>query len=178
MNTLTRQLLNPTRHNLAGITLIETVLSLLIIGGAFVASLNAISGARASQAIAAQQRLGLILAEDLMAEVLSQPYKEDTTLGIELGENTGDRSNYDDIDDYRGWTSTPPTDVDGGDILGAQGYTRSVQVDRVQFWSPTTTSVTDQGMLRIIVTVTRGGKEVAKITTYRSDIYDTSGAGY
>jgi Tfp pilus assembly protein PilV len=161
-----------------GISLIETVLSLLIISGAFVASLNAISGARASQAIAAQQRLGLVLAEDLMAEILSQPYKESTLLGLEFGENTGDRSNFDDIDDYKGWTSTPPTDVNGNVIEGTTGYTRKVQVNYVRLWSPTETTLSDQGMLRIIVTVTRGGKEVARLTSYRSDIYESSGVGF
>lgn len=154
------------------------MLSLLIVGGAFVASLNTIASARASQAVAAQQRLGLVLAEDLMAEILSHPYKEGTTLGIELGENTGDRSNYDDIDDYQGWTSTPPTDVDGNEIAGAGDYTRSVSVQRVELWDPTAASLSDQGMLRIIVTVTRGGKAVAQLTTYRSDLYDASGVGY
>jgi MSHA pilin protein MshD len=169
---------NTTPRQLAGISLIETVLSLLIVGGAFVASLNTIASARASQAIAAQQRLGLVLAEDLMAEILSHPYKEDTTLGIELGENTGDRSNYDDIDDYNGWTSAPPTDLDGIEIEGAAHYARSVSVQRVQLLNPTVNSLTDQGMLRIVVTVTYGDKEVAKLTSYRSDIYDTSGVGY
>jgi len=161
-----------------GISLIETVLSLLIIGGAFVASLNTISGARASQAIAAQQRLGLVLAEDLMAEILSQPYKESTLLGFEFGENTGDRSAFDDIDDYDNWSSTPPTDVNGDAIEGADRYTREVQVNYVKLWSPTTVSYSDEGMLRIIVTVTRGGKEVAKLTSYRSDIYESSGVDY
>ena len=33
-------------------------------------------------------------------------------------------------------------------------------------------------MMRITVTVHYGKKEVAKLTSYRSDIYDTAGVGY
>ena len=155
---------------------------MLIIGGAFVASLNAISSARASQAIAAQQRLGLVLAEDLMAEILSHRYREDPgvlgILGLELGENTGDRSNFDDIDDYNGWESSPPTDVDGNTIEGAEGYTRSVQADYVMLMNPAMLSFSDEGMLRITVTVYYGNKEVAQLTSYRSNIYESTGVGY
>lgn len=161
-----------------GISLIETVLCMLIIGGAFVASLNTIAGARASQAIAAQQRLGMVLAEDMMAEILSKTYKEGSTPGRDIGESVGNRSLFDDLDDYATWSSTPPTDTNGNAVAGTEGYTRSVQADYVRLASPTTTTSSDEGMMRITVTVHYGKKEVAKLTSYRSDIYDTAGVGY
>ena len=170
------------QRRLVGISLIETVLAMLIIGGAFVASLNTIASARASQAIAAQQRLGLVLAEDLMEEILTHRYREDPgvlgILGVELGENTGDRSNYDDIDDYNGWASSPPTDIDGNTIVGAEGYTRTVQVNYVTLMNPAMNAPSDEGMLRITVTVYYGSKEVAQLKAYRSNIYESTGTGY
>jgi len=175
---LKREASKTQQRRLAGISLIETVLSLLIVGGAFVASLNTIASARASQAIAAQQRLGLVLTEDLMEEILTHPYKESSILGLEVGENNNDRKDFDDIDDYHEWSSSPPTDIDGHDLVGAEAYTRSVTVQRVQLSSPTTTTSSDEGVLRIIVTVKYGSKEVAKLTAYRSDIYGTSGVRY
>lgn len=148
---------------------------MVILAGAFVASLNTISGARASQATVAQQRMGMVLAEDLMSEVLSKVYKEPgvSVLGLDADELLGvDRSNYDDIDDYDGWENSPPTDSSGVKIEGAEAYTRSVTVVFTQLGNPYQTSFTDQGMKKITVTVTRGGKQVAQLTSYRSDVYD------
>lgn len=157
----------------------ETVLALMIVSGAFVASLNTIAGARASQAIVSQQRLGLLLAEDMLAEVLSQPYRESGgVFGLEPGERTGDRTMFDDIDDYAGWESAPPTNADGSAIPGAEAYRRVVDVSYVRVNSPATLSSTDQGIQRIVVTVYHGKKRVAQLISYRSDVYDSSMVGY
>lgn len=169
--------MNHTRHML-GITLIESVLSLLIIGGAFVAALNTISGARASQAVVAERRMGLVLAQDMMEEILALPYKENALLGLELGENTGDRSRFDDIDDYNGWTSTPPCDASGSPIAGTEAYTREVTVRYVQLNNPALTSSTDQGVKRIIVTVKRGSKQVAELRVFRTDAWQSPQESY
>lgn len=160
-----------------GVSLIETVIALLILGGAFVAALNTIGGARASQRIVADQRLGLVLAEDLLAEVLSHPYAEPGTsvLGVDLGEVASDRSTFDDIDDYHGWSASPPQGVDDKPIEGAEGYTRSVEVVRVQLANPASSSLSDQGMKRVVVTVRHGEKQVAQLIAYRSDVYDAMG---
>lgn len=153
-----------------GITLVETVLSLLILGGAFVASLNTIASARGAQAIVSQRQLGLALAEDLMAEVLVQAnYKEGVTFGPELGEVLKGRSAFDDIDDYHGWKSAPPIDRNGEAIAGAERYTRQVEVAYVKLWNPASIVLIDQGVVRITVTVTYGNKVVATLTSYRTD---------
>lgn len=168
---------NPRNGRLAGITLLETLISLLILGGAFIAALNTIAGARASQAAVAQQRMGLVLAEDLMAEILTHPYEEDgaSLIGVDPGEIATDRSTFDDLDDYDGWSSTPATAVDGTKITGAEDYSRHVTVGYVALLSPTTASNTDEGLKLIVVTVRYGDKQVAELSTYRSDVYDLTG---
>lgn len=170
---------NPDRtsYRPSGISLLETVLSLLILSGAFVAALNTITAARASQAIVAERRIGRVLAEDLMAEILSHPYKEDALLGLELGENTGDRSNFDDIDDYRGWSSSPPEDVNGVPIPGAEGYTRTAFVQWIEKDNPTTYAFNDEGVKLILITVKRGDKVIVQLFGYRTDVYDNTEEG-
>ncbi|MEM9346545.1 MAG: hypothetical protein AAGB26_08000 [Planctomycetota bacterium] len=165
------------RHNtiipkLAGITLVETVLSLAILGGAFVAALNTIASARGAQALMTQRQLGLILAEDLMAEVLSyDAYQEGLRFGPEVSEATGNRSGFDAVDDFNGWTASPPVDADGLAIAGADGYTRTVEISYVQLDDVGVASFTDQGILRITVTVQFGQKTVSSLTAYRTDAW-------
>ncbi len=164
---------NPRRKQAAGITLVETVLSLLILGGAFVAALNTIASARGAQAIVTQRQLGLALAEGLMAEVLSMPaYQEDASIGPELDERaTSDRSLFDDVDDFDGWSSSPPVDFAGETIAGAEGYSRAVEVVYVELWNPTATTIIDEGVVRITVTVKWGDKTVAELVAYRTDLW-------
>lgn len=160
------------QRRLAGITLIETVLSLLILGGAFVAALNTIASARGAQAMVTQRQFGLTLAEDLMAEVLSHDvYKEGLLFGPDVGETFIGRSAFDAIDDFNGWVSSPPTDPSGNVIAGTQGYTRSIEVKYVLLNDTNAHSMSDQGVLQITVTVLFGSKTVATLTSYRTDAW-------
>ena len=169
---------NTRRH--AGITLVETVLSLLIISGAFVAALNSIASARAAQAVVSERQLGIILAEDLMAEILSKPnYKEGSGVGPEVDEMaTFNRSLFDDMDDYHAWASSPPVDAEGNTIAGAEAYTRSVSVNWANTTNPDLDALTDTGLVRITVTVKRGDKQVAELTAFRSDVWNAPGEDY
>ena len=158
---------NPYRN---GITMMETVLSLVILGGAFVAALNTIASARGAQAMVTQRQLGLVLAEDLMAEVLSQDaYKEGLLFGPEVDEVLGRRADFDAVDDFDGWTSSPPVDAQGVTIQGTTGYTRTIEISYVRLNNISTKSLTDQGVLRITVTVLHGSKTVATLVAYLTD---------
>jgi len=171
--------INPTRLRIAGLTLIETVLSLLILGGAFVAALNTIASARGAQALVTQRQLGLVLAEDLMAEILSQQvYTEGLLFGPDAGETLAGRSSFDAIDDFNGWQSSPPTDPSGSVIAGAERYSRAVEVHYVQLNDPGVISLTDQGLLRITVTALYGSKTVATLVAYRTDAWQAPQEGY
>jgi len=164
----------------AGITLVETVLSLLILAGAFVAAMNTITAARGSQVILAERRFGQVLAEDLMDEILSKgQYKEGLTRGPETDEVDGlSRAGFDDLDDYHDWSASPPVDEDGNAIAGADRYTREAQVRYVELWNPNQVTLTDEGMALIIVTVKHGDKQVAQLHTFRSDIWQPPGESY
>jgi type II secretory pathway pseudopilin PulG len=163
---------NPIITHRRGITLVETVLSLLILGGAFVAALNTIGSARGAQALVTQRQYGLTLAEDLMAEILSQDtYQEGLLFGPESGEALNGRIAFDAVDDFNGWESAPPTDPSGITINGASDYSRSIEIVYAQLDDISATSVTDQGLLRITVTVKYRDKEVANLVAYRTDVW-------
>jgi len=59
-----------------GFTLIESVISIAIAGGLLVVALNAAGSAKFGQYKTGQRQRGLMLAQDLMAEVLAQAYAE------------------------------------------------------------------------------------------------------
>lgn len=166
------------RSHLHGVSLVETVISLLILSGAFVATLNTVSASRATYLTTSDRLLGLTLAEDLLAELLAKDYREEdsTLIGLDLLEAEGaGRSRYDDVDDYDGWSSSPPQLSDATQMQGVDGYTRSVEVDWVSSMSPDTPSNSDQGLKRVTVTVLRGERQIAQLVAYRAESYETAG---
>jgi len=163
----------PARVTPRGFTLVEAVMSMLIVGLMLVAALNTVGASKIAQARNAEQSLGPMLAEDLMAEILSQNYQEPTDpvqFGREAGEPGGDRSTWDDVDDYDGWDSSPPEvlqNKDGTAIPDLSGWGREV---KVVFVDPglVNTSVSDIGLKRIQVTVTHMGRVVAELWGLRT----------
>ncbi len=91
-------------------------------------------------------------------------------IGPEADEGTSNRADFDDVDDYDGWTATPPQEKNGTELAEYDGWTRSVTVEYVDPLSPGNTAIsTDSGAKRITVTVTdpRGAK--TSIVSVRTD---------
>ncbi|MFN3166847.1 MAG: hypothetical protein ACE37H_07265 [Phycisphaeraceae bacterium] len=99
-------------------------------------------------------------------------------LGPDTGEGTATRADFDDIDDYRNWSSTPPVDRDGNTIPGAEGYKRTVAVVYRQLANTNVTSPTDEGVLLVKVTILRNGKKVAELRGLRTDVWVRPEEGY
>ena len=161
------------------ISLLETVIAMVILGGALVALLDTVGSARKTQAAATERQFGMILAENMIAEALYRPmYMEDNSFGPEVDEITGNRSAFDDVDDYSGWSSTPPVDRDGVVIPGAEGYTRSVVVQFRQLDRTGRNASSDEGVLVVKVTIYRGDREVAELRGLRTDVWTAPDEGY
>src|SRR6476619_6716570 len=136
MNTLAFHLPSHCRRAIArgqrrarGFSLVEAMVSAGIVGVMLVASVNLLSSAARTRVADGNRRSGIMLAQQLMSEVISQPYKDDGLLsgilfGPELGENA--RTDFDDVDDYNNYTEKPPKDNNGGIVSGFGGWTRSV----------------------------------------------------
>lgn len=114
-----------------GFTLMETVMSTFLVSIVLVGSLKMVGGSLQARNIQAQHRGGASLARDLMAEIVHARYEEPDdppVFGRESSESGGDRADWDDIDDYDGWSSSPPESKDGTELTGYTGWTREVEV--------------------------------------------------
>jgi len=151
-------------------TLVEVLLAILVMGTGLVASMRALAvilkASEASRnALVAQQ-----LAVGLLVEIALLPYEDPVspTFGPEGGEVTGTRSQFDDIDDYDGWTASPPQKKDGTAEPGASGYTRSVLVVNVDMQDLTKVVADGSSDAKsVTVTVTRPGMTPVSLTAVR-----------
>lgn len=163
--------MNRCRLSQRGFTLIEIVISMAIISVMLVAVLGTVGASQAMQFNAAQQSDALLLAEDLMAEVLRMPYEDpDQTpvFGLEGAEDTGDRSMFDDFDDYDGWSGNSPEYQDGTTIEWATAYERQVSVWWVEAADLNAVSADESGIKGVRVRVKYGDQTVATLFAGRS----------
>ena len=155
-----------------GFTLVEAVLSLVIVSVMLVAALGAVGASRLSQQRTSQYSRGQLLAESLMAEILPQDYQDpnDTPVfGTESGESNTTRADFDDVDDYDSWSSSPPVQKDGTQIAGLSGWQRSVTVDWVDPADITQVKASESNAKQINVTVSCDNKQVASLTAIRTN---------
>jgi type II secretory pathway pseudopilin PulG len=157
----------------AGFTLIENVMSMLIIGGMLVMVINTLGSSVRGKRIRQSQSRAPALAGQLMAEILQANYDdpddETPIFGSEVSEIGTGRSNFDDVDDYHNWSSAPQ-DKDGVLLTDLDGWTRSVLVRYVLPTDLTATSVTDEGVKCITVTATDPFGNSSSITAVRSSV--------
>ena len=154
----------------AGVTIIETVVSMLILSGAMVAALNAVTGARASHFMVGERAKARLLAETMLAEVLAMDYMEpgSTTLGSDGGESDPhQRDQFDDVDDFDGWSNSV-REPGGSPIPGFESYELEFRVEWVDAGAPGTVVASDSGAKRIIVTITRNSKVVFELHGWAS----------
>jgi type II secretory pathway pseudopilin PulG len=138
----------------SGFTLVEAAISTVIVAVMFVAALNTVGAARVAQHKASLVGRGRMFAESLMAEICLQSYQEPGAtwvFGREAGESDTIRTAYDDVDDYHGWTESPPTAKDGTALPNSADWRRAVTVEWVNALDPTQVSGTETGAKRITV---------------------------
>lgn len=163
-----------------GFTLIESIISILVVAVMFVASMSVLSQSRLGRMIDADGMQGQLLAEALMSEILLQAYQEPvddfSSLGLDTGEVAGDRSAWDDVDDYEGWAASPPQDKNGVALPGLSGWTRSVEASYVK---PNNLDIrivgANTGVKIIVVVVRHNGRQVAKLYSIRTGAAETLG---
>ncbi len=161
-----------SRDVLAAFTIVETVISTVIVAVMFVAALNTVGASRLTQYRASLVSRGRLLAESLMSEILQQDYQEPDEVpafGRESGELATTRAAYDDVDDYHGWSASPPVGKDGTPLTNTTGWVRTAQVQWVDPANPTQTVATESGVKRIMVTVAYNDVPQATLVALRTD---------
>ena len=152
-------------------SLVEAVVSVLIVGALLVAALSTVGASRLSQFKTSQASRGQLLAESLMAEILRQDYLDpdgEAVFGCEKAEATGTRAAFDDVDDYHGWKSSPPVEKDGTQIPGLADWARGVVVQWVNPKDPTQVESSETNAKRITVMVAHKNMDVASIVAVKT----------
>src|SRR5262245_8907175 len=161
-------------------SLVEALTACAIVGVLLVAALNAVTAMARGRVNLADRAQGSALAQRLMSEVVGQRYEDPTQanagLGLETGERTTDRTDWDDVDDFNGLDQSPPRDRSGRVLTTEPGWRWTVSVQRVVLndnGSVGAVSVTDTGCKKVVVTVQHRGTTVASETAYRTRGWDS-----
>jgi MSHA pilin protein MshD len=159
--------------------MVEAIVATLIVSTMLVAALSALGASVATQRKLSTGNQALLLAQDLLSEIMQQDY-EDADYGpgsFGLGSDEvgdGSRALWEDVDDYDGWSASPPEAKDGTPLAGFNRWGRSVQVDWVDSDDLTTVRGSDEGVKLIIVTVTYDAWNVLELTALRTRGADLS----
>ena len=158
------------------LTLVEAAVSTAIIGVMLVAALNTVGASQVTQKKMGDRSRAMLLAQDLMSEILQQHYEDPDLgpgsfgLGIdEIGD--GSRGLWEDVDDYDGWTASPPQQKDGTVLSGFDGWRRSVTVDWVDPADVAQEQGSDTGVKRIAVTITFKDLPLATLAALRTSTW-------
>ncbi|MDD5033312.1 MAG: prepilin-type N-terminal cleavage/methylation domain-containing protein [Methylococcaceae bacterium] len=106
----------------AGMTLIELVMAIVIIGVGLAGVLMAFTTAVKSSSDPLIHKQMLAIAEEMMEEITLKSY---TPIASAPASGCA-RNTYNDIDDYNGYSSSSICDIDGTVVLG--GYSVAVSV--------------------------------------------------
>ncbi len=150
-------------NSIKGFSLAEILVSVVVITVALVPLITilgqGVKRGKDPQRITVAQ----MLAQDIMEEIVCKLFDETPTTPhstAQLGPDTGETRpgapttrNYDDVDDYDGYTESPPREVDGTTMPEYTGYTRSVVVDYVSETNLDLVSTAITRFKRITVTV-------------------------
>jgi type II secretory pathway pseudopilin PulG len=154
-----------------GFTLVEAVISTVLIAVMLVAALSAVGASRSIQQQVALSHRGRLLAESLMAEIVQQAYEdpnESVVFGLEATESAGARGSFDDVDDYDGWSASPPVSKDGTVLADAGDWKRTVTVEWVDSADPTLVQAQETGAKRITVTASCNDVPCATLVSVRT----------
>ena len=144
-------MLNKHRRS-AGVTLVELIVALVIIGVALAGMVAVYTATTRSSTDPVLVQQMEAIADNMMEEILMKPYAPPP--GSTVTTDSG-RINYDNVSDYDGYKDLQGIrDVEGNQIPGLERYNVVVSVQ------PTTlTNVPNGDALRIVVTVTVSGTD-------------------
>lgn len=161
------------------LTLVESVVSIAIVGVMLVAALNTVGASQVTQKKMGERSRAMLLAQDLMAEILQQAYEDPDlasgSFGLTVAEITdGNRSLWNDVDDYNGWSASPPQQKDGTELSDFAGWRRSVSVGWVDPSNIGTELLSDTGIKRITVTVTFNDLPLAQLWALKTRTWESA----
>lgn len=165
-----------------GLSLVELVMFIVVLGLALTAVLKAFTQATAASVDPQLRRQALAIAESLMEEVQLMPFTfcgaddanvataqavgDCATLPEAIGPEAGEtRGTFDNVNDYNGLAMAGIVDITNTPVSGLSGYSASVRVAADDLGSLTAAS---GDALRITVSVTSPDGSTLTLDGYRS----------
>ena len=170
-----------------GFTFVETLISTLLVSLLLVAALGGLGSLIRHRLDGDLQLLAKMHADEVLSEILEKPYVDPNgesvpqyvlfirigdKLGPEGQEADGTRSRFDDVDDYDKWTGSPLKRRDGSVLPDRENWTRKVSVRYVRPTSPSQSTIFDEGVKRITITVWKDGEQLAEVVAFRTQVWD------
>lgn len=153
-------------------SLVESVVSMVIVGVVVIAAVSTVGASRFMQAKNTDQNKGYLAAQELLNEIMRQSYADPqagaSSFGLESGESTAHRKDFDDVDDYDNLNEAPPRTRDGADIASLKHWRQTVDVAWVAAADMKTPVGSNEGYKRIVVTLSHNGVPAAELVGIRS----------
>ncbi|TWU56532.1 hypothetical protein Poly51_24430 [Rubripirellula tenax] len=123
-----------------GITLMEVVVSTVLVSGVLLVAMTTSANLWRNRGLQNEHEMAADLSGQMLDEITSKAFRDSVApvFGIETDETGLARIGFDDVDDYHGFTESPPMHRDGQFIDGCSGW--SIEVI-VQPATPTTDGI-------------------------------------
>jgi len=158
------------RRPQAGLTLIEMIMSMVVIGvGVFFFNDTATTEIYTS-ADPMQRKQALAVAESMLNEIVSKPFANPAG-GFTGAATQANRVLFDDIGDYDGFATSGVYSIEGGALAALSAYGASVSVSAAALGSASlSVPSTDARLITVTVTYPGGSVSVSSYrTAYASD---------
>jgi MSHA pilin protein MshD len=139
-----------------GATLVELILTIVIISVALTGILSVVNQAVSYSADPMVQRQAIAIAESYLEEIMLLPVTANPDTSV-----AGNRSTFDNIDDYNGLNDSGATDQNDNAIVGLENYTITAVVSDI--------TLSGVAMKKIAITVTRPGTDTITLAGYRAN---------
>jgi len=173
------------RHNYSGFTLIEVVLTIVVLSVGIAGILSVMIQTTTYSGDPLQRQQAINVAQSYMEEIISRPFYDPDLMPLAppdapCTQQESGRANFDDICDYQGLHDDNPKNINDDDILNNDGdvlpYTVDVDVvttDLGPDLSAATPSsdqldATNNQAMKITITVTPPDGQAVAITAYRT----------
>lgn len=124
------------RTSRAGATLVEAITAVLVLGIAIPPIAGLLREVAAREPGRLHRTMGVLYAESLLEEIVSKSYEDPDEPAGSFGTEEGSRAQYDDLDDYDGYSESPLTRFDGTVLGDYPTFQRRVAVDNVTDANP------------------------------------------
>lgn len=155
-----------------GVTLVELVMTIVIISIAVVGVVSAFALISGRSSDPLFQTRAVALSQLYIDEIMGQRYSEGTPVGgvpkasgCDISTEESGRSEYDDVDDYNAINQRVPRDAEGAALSGYTGFSVSVTVE----CAGSAVGLPPDDAKRISLTITAPAEQAFLFSAYRAN---------